>query len=182
MRPKTIFFAALAASTFVFSTLPVRADEAPELTATLFPTQSSKVTGTVNFTEVAKGKVKVTAQVNGLKPNSKHGFHIHQYGDLTSPEGLATGGHFNPEKHDHALPVTEKRHAGDFGNLEANAEGVAKLELVVDNITLVNGKDAIIGRGLIVHAQPDDGGQPTGNAGGRIAQGVIGIKNPGDKK
>ena len=182
MNPKSTFLAAVVTATLVFSTLSLRADDASELTATLFPTQNSKVTGTATFTPVAEGKVKVTAHVAGLEPDSKHGFHIHQYGDLTSPEGLAAGGHFNPEKHDHALPTQETRHAGDFGNLEANADGVADFELVVDNLTLFEGKDAIIGRGLIVHADPDDGGQPTGNAGARVAQGVIGIKNPADQK
>lgn len=183
MNLKPILLATVVATFTLGLTSPsLQAGEDAELIANLAPTQSSEVSGTVTFTPEAKGKVKVTARVTGLEPNTKHGFHVHQYGDLSSPKGKATGGHFNPESHDHALPAKEVRHAGDFGNLEANAKGVAELELVVDNITLVHGKDAILGRGVIVHAKPDDGGQPTGNAGARIAQGVIGIKNPGDKK
>ncbi|MGH8048886.1 MAG: superoxide dismutase family protein, partial [Chthoniobacterales bacterium] len=119
----------------------------------------------------------VVAHVEGLEPNTKHGFHIHQFGDVSAPDGMATGGHYNPEKHEHALPTMEMRHAGDFGNIEANAQGVADYEITVDNITLTEGKDAIIGRGVIVHAKPDDGSQPTGNAGARLAQGVVGVKN-----
>ncbi len=157
-------------------------DDIKELVAVLAPTESSKAKGIVTFTELSDDKVKVVAKVEGLEPNSRHGFHIHQYGDLTSPDGMATGGHFNPEDHDHALPDHGKRHAGDFGNLEADGDGVANFEIVVDNIELTDADNAIIGRGLIVHAKPDDGSQPVGNAGARIAQGVIGVKNTAPAK
>lgn len=129
------------------------------------------------FESADEGRVKITAQVSGLKPNSKHAIHIHEYGDLRAEDGTMTGGHYNPESHDHALPEKEMRHAGDMGNLVANAEGVASFTLSVDNITLVGSKNPVIGRGVIVHIGEDDGGQPTGNAGARIAQGVIGIAN-----
>jgi len=150
------------------------------LIAVLQPTAGNDVSGQVIFKDLGNGKVEVTAKVEGLEPDSKHGFHVHEYGDLTADDGTATGGHFNPEGHDHALPETEVRHAGDFGNLEANSEGVAEFKLVVDNITLAKGANAVLGRGVIVHAKMDDGGQPTGNAGPRIAQAVIGVMNPGD--
>jgi Cu-Zn family superoxide dismutase len=135
------------------------------------------VRGTVTFTALPENKVKVVARIEGLAPNTKHGFHIHQFGDISSADGMATGGHYNPEKHDHALPDHMMRHAGDFGNITADDKGVAEFELVVDNISLTEGPDAIIGRGVIVHAKPDDGSQPVGNAGARLAQGVIGVKN-----
>jgi len=151
------------------------------LIAVLQPTIGNDVKGTVHFKDLGDGKVEVTAKVEGLDPGSKHGFHVHEYGDITAPDGTATGGHFNPDGHDHALPEKETRHAGDFGNLEVNEAGVADFKLVVDNITLTDGKNAVIGRGVIVHAKPDDGGQPTGNAGPRVAQGVIGVANPDDK-
>lgn len=103
--------------------------------------------------------------------------HIHQWGDITAADGTATGGHYNPEGHDHGLPNGGDRHAGDFGNVKADANGVAKFDQTFDNISIAGMKNPIIGRGLIVHADPDDGSQPTGNAGARIAQAVIGIAN-----
>jgi superoxide dismutase, Cu-Zn family len=82
--------------------------------------------------------------------------------------------------HPHGLPDKENRHAGDFGNLESDQNGNADFKLTVDNISLAGRLNPIIGRGLVVHAKPDDGSQPTGNAGDRIAVGVIGVKNPKD--
>jgi superoxide dismutase, Cu-Zn family len=171
----------VAVGLFGLALSAARADDPKELLAVLVPTEGNKTKGVVTFTELPDDKVKVVAHVEGLDPNSKHGFHVHQFGDLTAPDGMATGGHFNPEKHDHALPDHKTRHAGDFGNLEANAGGVADFEIIVDNIDLAGDDDAVLGRGVIVHAKPDDGGQPTGNAGARLAQGVIGIKQTTDK-
>ncbi len=146
-----------------------------ELVAVLTPTEGNSAKGTLTFTKAEKGGVKITAKVTGLKPNSKHAIHIHEFGDIRGADGKMTGGHYNPEGHDHALPDKDVRHAGDLGNLEANAEGVAEMVLVVDNVSLVGHKNPIVGRAIIVHAGEDDGGQPTGNAGARITQGVIGI-------
>jgi len=167
---------ALVAAGFL-SLAAAHAQTSPELIAVLGSTKDSLARGTVTFTLLPDGKVKVVAHVEGLEPNTKHGFHIHQFGDISSADGMATGGHYNPANHEHALPDHTVRHAGDFGNIEANDKGIADLELVVDNITLTEGPNAIIGRGVIVHAKPDDGSQPTGNAGARLAQGVIGVKN-----
>lgn len=146
-----------------------------QLVSQLSPTQGNQATGTILFESMDDGKVKITGKISGLTPNAKHAIHIHEYGDVRATNGTMTGGHYNPENHDHALPEMEMRHAGDMGNLEADSEGVASLSLVVDNVSLVGTKNPIIGRGVIVHAGEDDGGQPTGNAGARIAQGVIGI-------
>lgn len=148
-----------------------------ELLAVLRPTKGSKVAGNITFTQEGKG-VRVKGNVRNLTPNGKHAIHIHEFGDPRGTDGTAAGGHYNPEGHPHALPEKAERHAGDLGNLEANDEGVARINLVVDNISLVGPKNPIIGRGVIVHEKVDDGGQPTGNAGGRIAVGVIGIGNP----
>lgn len=150
-------------------------DSVNKLVAQLSPTQGNQTSGSILFESMADGTVKITAEVSGLKPNAKHAIHIHEYGDLRATDGTMTGGHYNPENHDHALPDQEMRHAGDMGNLMANAEGIAKFTLIVDNISLAGSENPIIGRGVIVHAGTDDGGQPTGNAGARIAQGVIGI-------
>ncbi|MEO6053039.1 MAG: superoxide dismutase family protein [Chthoniobacterales bacterium] len=172
-----------ALSAFCLSTASLRADDVKELIAVLQPTTGNKASGTIIFKDLGNGKVDVTAHVIDLEPSSKHGIHIHEFGDLTLKDGMSTGGHFNPEQHDHALPAQTTRHAGDFGNLEANAQGVADLNLVVDNITLTGAaKNAIIGRGVIVHIKLDDGSQPVGNAGARIADGVIGVRNPADLK
>ena len=147
------------------------------LVAVLQPTEGNDVTGTVHFMQEETG-ILITISVQGLTPNAKHAIHIHAFGDLTDKAGKATGGHYNPEGHDHSLPETDERHAGDLGNLEADHEGNAVKQMTVNNITLVGLHNPIIGRGVIVHAKEDDGGQPTGNAGARIAQGVIGIAKP----
>lgn len=160
-------------------TAPVIVD-ATELVAVLMPTEGNQASGIVTFRSVDEGKVEIEAKLTGLPPNSKHAIHIHQYGDLTSKDGKSAGDHYNPMGHQHALPNKEERHAGDFGNLESDASGNATFKLVVDNISLAGRLSPIIGRGVVVHAKLDDGGQPSGNAGDRIAVGVIGVRNPKD--
>lgn len=140
----------------------------------LVPTAGNQARGTLTFEQDGES-VRVTADVQGLTPNGRHAYHIHEFGDLRSDDGSAAGSHYNPEGHEHGLPDQEERHAGDFGNLEANAEGRAQKTITVKNVTIGGPMNPIIGRAVIVHTDPDDGGQPTGNAGGRIAQGVIGI-------
>ncbi|MHC5023483.1 MAG: superoxide dismutase family protein [Planctomycetota bacterium] len=146
--------------------------------AVLTPTDGSSVTGVVTFIQRGSS-VSVTADVNGLEPNSEHAWHVHEYGDLTSRDGTAAGGHYNPEGHDHALPDEPVRHAGDFGNLRADATGHARIVLTVTNISINGSLNPVLGRAIIIHAGADDGGQPTGNAGSRIAQGVIGVARSG---
>ncbi len=142
--------------------------------AVLHATQGNNTSGVVRFKQVGD-HVKVEAHIEGLTPNIHHAIHIHQFGDCSSGDGKSAGGHYNPENHQHGLPGAADRHAGDLGNLESDAQGVAHYELTVNNITIAGPMNPILGRGVIVHAQADDGGQPTGNAGGRIACGVIGI-------
>jgi len=149
--------------------------------AVLHPTQGNKAQGTVRFTQEGNS-VKVVADVEGLNPNQKHAIHVHEYGDCAAADGASAGSHYNPEKHEHGLPDKAQRHAGDLGNLEADASGKAHLELTVNNITVAGNKDPVLGRAVIVHAKVDDGGQPVGNAGGRIACGVIGVANTAEKK
>jgi len=141
--------------------------------AVMNPTEGSKVAGVVSFTKDGKG-VRVVAKIEGLSPGP-HGFHIHEFGNCTSPEANSAGGHFNPTDMPHAGPKSEKRHAGDLGNLEADKNGVARLEWT-DNVMVLEGPESIIGRSVIVHAQADDlKTQPTGASGARVACGVIGI-------
>jgi Cu-Zn family superoxide dismutase len=137
----------------------------------------NNVTGTVTFTQLPDGKVKVVADITGLPPNSTHGFHIHEKGDLSAADLSSAGGHYNPEGHPHAGPTHWPRHAGDFGNITADANGKAHLELTVDNISLGGAKNDVIGKAVIVHANADDlTSQPSGNAGGRVAGGIIEMK------
>jgi len=142
--------------------------------AVIYPTAGNQCSGTVRFQKVGEA-VKVIAEVSGLTPNQAHGFHIHEFGDASAADGMATGGHYNPEGHSHALPTSATRHAGDFGNLQADASGKARMEVTVSNISIAGLRNPVLGRGVIVHAKPDDGGQPVGNAGARIGQGVIGL-------
>jgi superoxide dismutase, Cu-Zn family len=161
----------------VMDSAPVIVD-ATELIAVLTPTQGSQVAGVVTFRPVGEGKVEVEAKVTGLPPNSKHAIHVHQYGDLTSKDGKSAGDHYNPMGHQHGLPEQKDRHAGDFGNMDSDENGNATMKLVVDNISLAGRLSPVIGRAVVVHAKPDDGSQPSGNAGDRIAVGVIGVRNP----
>jgi Cu-Zn family superoxide dismutase len=141
--------------------------------AVLNPASGSKVTGIVAFTKVESG-IKVVADVQGLTPG-KHGFHVHQYGDCSAATGESAGGHFNPEGKPHGAPTSKERHVGDLGNITAGEDGKAHYEWT-DQMIAFEGRDSIIGRGLIVHANADDFvTQPTGNSGPRVACGVIGI-------
>jgi Cu-Zn family superoxide dismutase len=139
----------------------------------LYPTQGNKVTGTIRFTEVPGG-IKVVGDLQGLA-KGKHGIHIHECGDCTAPDGASAGGHFNPKTMNHGAPMDAMRHEGDMGNIEADESGNAHIEYV-DKTMSFNGDASIIGRSVIVHQNEDDlKTQPTGNAGPRIACGVIGI-------
>ena len=141
--------------------------------AELHPASGSQVSGTVTFTQQGN-RVSIVADIQGLPPNTSHGFHIHERGDCSAPDAMSAGGHFNPGNHPHAGPSSPMHHAGDLGNLEANANGRAYKRLVVEDITLGSGADSVLGRGVIVHEKLDDyTTQPSGNAGARIACGQI---------
>jgi superoxide dismutase, Cu-Zn family len=142
--------------------------------ATLQPTAGNSAAGKVTFTQQAKG-VLVEANVTGLKPGM-HGFHIHEKGDCSAPDAMSAGGHFNPTGSTHG-GTTDPRHAGDLGNITADANGNAQLKLEVGGITVDTGPNGIVGRSMIVHADPDDlKTQPTGNSGKRVACGMIASK------
>ena len=144
--------------------------------AVLHPTAGNKAQGTVTFTQ-EEGGVRVTANISGV-PAGEHGFHIHEFGDCSAADGTSAGGHFNPDNMAHGAQNAETRHVGDLGNVTADANGNITLNLLDTRLSL-NGPNTIVGRGLILHANPDDfKTQPTGNAGGRIACGVIGVAKP----
>ncbi len=145
----------------------------PSATANLQPTKGNSAKGTVTFTQVGE-KVRVSGQVTGLTPGREHGFHIHEAGDCSSGDGMSTKGHFNPFGKPHGNPHGSERHAGDMPALRADSSGAANIDATLDIMTVSPGPASIVGRGLIVHANPDDyKTQPTGNAGGRIACAVI---------
>jgi superoxide dismutase, Cu-Zn family len=135
--------------------------------------KDSQVKGVIYFTQKGDA-VEITGHVSGLKPG-KRGFHIHEFGDLTSDDCMATGGHFNPTNKKHGAPEDEDRHVGDLGNLEVDESGKAEIKMT-DKVISLTGEHSIIGRAIIVHAGEDDlKSQPTGDAGARIGAGVIGI-------
>ncbi|KAJ6904523.1 superoxide dismutase [Populus alba x Populus x berolinensis] len=137
---------------------------------------TSNVEGVVILTQEADGPTTVNARITGLTPGP-HGFHLHQYGDTTNG-CVSTGAHFNPNNLTHGAPEDEIRHAGDLGNIVANADGVAEA-IIVDNQIPLSGPNTVIGRALVVHELEDDLGKgrhelssTTGNAGGRLACGM----------
>jgi superoxide dismutase, Cu-Zn family len=141
--------------------------------AVIASTKGNSVHGVVTFEKVDNG-IHVVANLSGLKPG-KHGFHIHEFGDINSDDGSSAGGHFNPMGMPHNMPMNEKRHAGDMGNIEADEKGNSHLDYI-DPVMKLTGKYSIIGRAIIVHEKEDDfKTQPTGNAGARVGYGVIGI-------
>lgn len=137
--------------------------------------------GVILFQEDDDAKrVKIKVHLEGFAGPGLHGFHIHEYGDLR--EGCSsTCSHFNPYNQVHGGPQSKKRHVGDLGNIRVNKQGVCKMTLYDHRIRL-HGRCNIIGRSVVIHEQEDDLGEggndeslKTGNAGARIACGVIGI-------
>ena len=160
----------------IFLVSQASAGEPTKAIAVLHSTAGNHVAGTVTFT-ASGDEVKVVADLTGLTPG-KHGFHIHEFGDCSSADAKSAGGHFNPSGHQHGAPGATDRHAGDLGNIEADASGKAHLEMS-DKVMKLSGSDSIVGHSVIVHEKADDlKTQPTGDAGGRVACGVIGVAKP----
>src|ERR1700680_1646041 len=176
---KRNFFSAIVLMSTFFFALPLTfasAQEVKKAIAVLHPASGSQVMGVVTFTK-ANDAVQVVADVTGLTPG-KHGFHIHEFGDCSATDATSAGGHFNPTHKPHGAPDAAERHAGDLGNIEADASGKAHLEWK-DKVMKLTGEDSIVGHAVIVHEKADDlKTQPTGNAGGRVACGVIGVAKP----
>lgn len=140
--------------------------------AALQPRSDQTVIGTLTFTEV-EGGVAIVARVENAPPGT-HGFHIHENGDCSSDDFKSAGGHFNPAGSAHAGPDDAEHHAGDLGNIEVGEDGVGELQLTSDAITVGEGPNSVVGRGVILHENADDlETQPTGAAGSRLACGVI---------
>jgi superoxide dismutase, Cu-Zn family len=144
------------------------------LDVTIEAKSGSKLSGKATLSEV-DGGVKVVLSVEGVTPGGDHGAHVHEKGDCSAADGASAGGHFNPQGNEHALPTVAKRHLGDLGNLKIGKDGKGSLEITIPGANLKPGDpNSFAGKSIIVHAKKDDGGQPTGNAGGRIGCGVIG--------
>ena len=145
----------------------------PGATAQLSPTTGNTTIGTIRFFQ-SGNKVLVNGEVRGLKPNTEHGFHVHEKGDCSSGDGNSAGGHFNPTGMPHARHGAAMHHTGDMPSLRANANGVATISFESTSISVNGGVTDVVGKGLIVHRDPDDyATQPTGNAGTRLACAVI---------
>jgi superoxide dismutase, Cu-Zn family len=152
-----------------------QATDVTKAIAQLSPTTGSSVKGTVVFTQAASG-IHVHAEISGLTPG-EHGFHVHEYG-VWSENGMSAGGHFNPTMAQHAGIDSKKRHVGDLGNITANSNGNATLDVADSHLSL-HGTNSILGRGVVVHEKADDlKSQPAGNAGARLAVGVVGVAKP----
>lgn len=145
-------------------------------TVNLSPASASLVSGTLTLVPMGDG-VHITGEVGGLKPGDTRGFHIHEKGDCSAADASSAGGHFNPGAQAHGRSGHGAHHAGDTDNIVADARGVARIDAHVSGVTLGGGAaNDIAGRAVIVHAAADDyTTQPTGNAGARVACGVIQI-------
>jgi superoxide dismutase, Cu-Zn family len=144
-----------------------------------------RIKGVVRFTEDLKNHdVVLDIDIQGLKHNGLHGFHIHEYGDM-SEQCQSMCAHFNPTHKNHGCPGAKERHVGDLGNLRTDSTGRATYQTRDSVIKLTGTRSNIIGRGLVIHADEDDCGLTdhpesltTGNSGKRIACAVIGYARP----
>jgi len=154
---------------------------------------TSNIKGFIEFIQNDNQNVTIKVNINGLTPGN-HGFHIHEAGDLTDSCSTACK-HFNPTNKKHGGQNSKERHIGDLGNITANKKGNCIITLVDSKIKL-KGKNSIIGRSVVIHDLEDDLGEggidqynniidekiykeskKTGNAGKRIACGIIGYSS-----
>lgn len=152
----------------------VAASTASEAVANLNSASGSLVSGKLTLVPMGNG-VHISGEVGGLKSGDARGFHIHEKGDCSAADASSAGGHFNPAAQAHGRAGQGAHHAGDTDNIVADARGVARVNAHVTGVTLGGGAaNDIAGRAIIVHAAADDyTTQPTGNAGARVACGVI---------
>lgn len=150
------------------------ASTAKQAVANLASASGSLVSGRLTLAPMGDG-VHLGGEVGGLQPGSSHGFHIHEKGDCSAVDGSSAGGHFNPAAQSHGRAGHGAHHAGDSDNLVADANGVARVDAHISGVSLGGGAaNDIAGRAIVVHAAADDySSQPAGNAGARVACGVI---------
>jgi len=147
--------------------------------ATLQPSSGQTAKGTVHLSDAGEGNVDVQVDLTGVPPGT-HGFHIHEKGDCGN-NGQNAGGHFNPTGMVHGAPDAVSHHSGDFGNVTADANGEVHTRLTTHSISLKSGEVTNpVGKAVVLHEKADDlVSQPSGNAGARIACGVIETMTPG---
>jgi Cu-Zn family superoxide dismutase len=157
------------------SPAPPAAHAAHDAVANLASASGSLVSGRLQVMTMGADAVHIAGEIGGLAPGSSHGFHIHEKGDCSAADASSAGGHFNPAGNPHGRMEDGPHHAGDIDNIVANAQGVAKVNMHVSGVTLGTGAtNDVAGRAIVVHADPDDyASQPAGNAGKRVACGVI---------
>lgn len=173
---RSIFAAVMVLMAAAWGLGQMSAQPAMRAVAVVRPTEGSTANGVVRFEQSGEDTVKVTADLKGLPPSKSLGFHIHEFGDASSADGMSAGGHYNPEGHSHAGPDAASHHAGDLGNIESDAQGNAHKEVTVQGVSVAGPHNPIIGRSVVVHGKEDDlKSQPAGNAGPRIGVGVIGV-------
>jgi Cu-Zn family superoxide dismutase len=145
--------------------------------AQVAPTQGNTASGSVALTAHEDG-VGLTGVIQGLKPSSEFGFHVHEKGDCSAPDASSAGGHFNPTKANHGNPEAGPHHAGDMMNIKSDEQGVAQVDTRALGATLHSGQPTdVLGKAVVVHESPDDyTTQPSGNSGARIACGVITVQ------
>ncbi len=162
----------MLATLFVAGCAAMGGSRGPTAVANLEATKGNETKGTVTFRQDGD-EVRVRVNVTGLKPGAVHGFHVHEKGDCSSGDGMSTGGHFNPAGKPHG-PQSGEHHAGDMPSLTADAYGNANTSFELHGVSIGSGVSDLVGKGLIVHRDPDDyKTQPTGNAGPRVACAVI---------
>ena len=147
--------------------------------ANLASASGSLVSGRLMLVPMGDG-VHISGEIGGLQANSSHGFHIHEKGDCSAADASSAGGHFNPAAKPHGRTGHGAHHAGDGDNLVADSQGVARVNAHFSGVSLGGGSaNDIAGRALIVHANADDySSQPAGNAGARVACGLIRVTAP----
>ncbi|MEI6457546.1 MAG: superoxide dismutase family protein [Pseudomonadota bacterium] len=166
----------IVASAFCLSACATLSPAKPGATATLESRSGSMVTGTATFTAGREGLV-LHVVLQGLPPGSEHGLHIHDKGDCTAPDAMSAGGHFNPAGAVHGRPGLGAHHLGDLGAVVADSEGKVAAEISLSELTLAAGPQTVVGHSLVVHRDRDDYvSQPAGNAGPRVACGVIAVR------
>jgi Cu-Zn family superoxide dismutase len=163
-----------AASMLLLAACASTPEGSPTAVAKLQSASGSNVQGQITFTQVGPNRVRVSGEVTGHQPGMK-GIHIHEKGDCSAPDAMSAGGHFNPQSAKHG-PTPAVGHTGDLGNLTFSDAGRATIETTFEGLSLDRGApNGIIGRAVVVHMGTDDlKTDPTGNAGGRAACGVIG--------
>lgn len=149
----------------------------------LVPTAGNTVAGSLMLTERASGNgVAITGNISGLAPDAELAFHVHEVGDCTAPDATSAGEHFNPTAQPHGEPDSDRSHVGDLPNIEADSDGIAEVDITIDDVSLTGPSDrSLLNRAIVVHAAADDfETQPAGDSGVRIACGVIASSMPSD--